>query len=244
MEENTIDPQLSEVKTEIPEIEDKGTGFDQESFGNDIIAKIEAKFPELVDQVSQKTRDEIVKKIVGEEHKEPEKYVPESYEELMERTVSKAVEAFERKQTEAQARSEAAKKDEEAKSQQVIEANNQYWDKQLGDLEKSELIATLPDAIAKKLADGKELSETDKQHPAVKARIELYSKSRELKDQGDSDWWNLKYVAYRYGIGKGERAAYAPVEGRGSYSENEDRGGYTYEDIHNMSFQELAKNGS
>lgn len=238
MEENQIVPQ-TDVNQSTPEIQEGS--FNPEAFGDDILSKIEAKFPELVDQVSAKTRDEIISKIVGEQKKEPEKYVPESYEELMERTVNQAIDAFEKKQLDTKSKEEALKKEEEEKAAKIVEANNEYWDKQLQDLQQESILQKLPDEIAKKLAEGKELTEEERAHPAVSSRSELYAKSRELKDKGDADWWNLKYVAYRFGIGKEYRGANAPVYGKPSFAEEDSKVGYSYEDIHNMTFQDIAK---
>ena len=238
MDDNTIVPQTDPVTTTEPEI--TNGGFDPQSFGDNIISKIEAKFPDLVEQVSAKTRDEIIAKIVGQEEKKAEKYVPESYEELMDKTVSKAVEAFEKKQQEARAKIDEESAANQTKQQQIVEANNEYWDKQLSDLETAGNLQSMPESIVKKLAEGKELTESERQHPSVSARAEIYSKSRELKDAGDADWWNLKYVAYRYGIGR-NRGADAPVYGNPSYSPEESHDTYSYEDIHNMSYQDIAK---
>lgn len=239
MEDNNQFVPQTDVTQSAPEIHEGS--FDPESFSSDILSKIEAKFPELVDQVSAKTRDEIISKIVGEQKKEPERYVPESYEELMERTVNQAIDAFEKKQADMRSKEESLKKEEEEKAAKVIEANNEYWDKQLLDLQNDSVLQKLPEEIAKKLSEGKELSEEERAHPAVAARSELYAKSRELKDKGDADWWNLKYVAYKFGIGRENRGATAPVYGKPSFAEEDSRGGYSYEDIHNLSFQDIAK---
>jgi len=237
---NAITPEVTTVTPETPQIEDKGQSFDPEAFGADIMSQVEAKFPELVEKVSAKTREEIINKIIGDDKKEDNKpYVPGSYEELMEKTVGKAVEAFEKKQTEAQAKLEAEKTAQAEQEKKTIEANNEYWDAQLEDLSKDGLLPEIPAELAKKLADNIELTEEEQQDPSIQARAELYAKSKELKDKGDKDWWNFKYVAYKFGIGRGDKNA--PVMFRNSYSQPGEHSAYSYEDIHGKSFQDIAK---
>lgn len=241
MDEQTIVPTTDvPVTSPTPPIEDKSS-FDPQSFGEGIMAQVEAKFPDLVEKVSQKTREDIINKIIGQENKETKKspYIPTSYEELMEKTVEKAVKSFEDRQKDAVAKSEQEAKEKAEQEAKVLEDNNKYWEKQLSELETDNVLPPLPKEISEKLSKNEKLSEEEQTHPSIKARAELYAKSKELKDKGDSDWWNFKYVAYKFGIGRD--IPEAPVMYRNSYSQPTEKSAYTYEDIHNMSFQDIAK---
>jgi len=208
-----------------PVIEDKGSSFDPVAFQSKVLEEIQNQIPEIEERVSARTKQQIVEAIVGGK-KEEGPWVPKSYEEVVDRAVEKVKEVNAASEKEKLEAAEKAKADE----QKQIELNNQYWDKQISDLENDGLLPPLPDNLVEKLAGGKVLSEADQKDPSIKARQELYAKSKELKDAGDQDWWNFKYVAHKFGIGK-EKSFDAPVLTRSSYSGSDNKSPYTFEEI-------------
>jgi hypothetical protein len=217
------DAVVTEVK---PDIEDKGSSFDPVAFQATVLEKVAKQIPEIEERVSAKTKQQIVDAIVGEQGKDKGPWVPKSYEEIIERAVEKV------KEVNAQTEKERAEADSKSKQEQEkqIEANNEYWDRQIADLEVDGLLPKMPEEIVAKLAENKPLSEKDQKDPSIKARQELYAKSKELKDSGDQDWWNFKYVAHKFGIGK-EKEFNAPVLTRSSYSGGDNKSPYTFEEI-------------
>ena len=239
----TNDPQVTPDNK--PEL-DSGK-FDATAFGAsikaDILAEVESKHPELAEQFTAKAKKEIAQelaqKLIGEDNK-PKKYIPKDFDEWEGHLVKRMEEKLEEREKKSQEQS--------AKAQDQVAASekkwNEYWESQEQDLVKDGALPDLPKEMSDKLKAGKKLSAEELNHPAVQARQELYVKSRELKDEGYRDWFNLETIYYKY-LTKSSRSdgRDAPVMHRGSGITNRGDGELRYADFRGKSMEQIAMEG-
>jgi hypothetical protein len=210
-------------------VEDKAPEVDTAAIAStvktDVLADIEAKFPELTADLSNKVKADIIKSITGEDKKGP--WVPKSYDEIVDKSVEKFKDVLAEREKKA-AEQTTSQVEEQKKTQ--AEWNN-YWDAQMKDLEADGVIPALPKEIAAKLADGKALTAEERNDPAVQARSDIYAKSKELKDEGKRDWFNLELVALKHmGTRSRNDGRNAPVQSRniGGASKGSDTFSHSY----------------
>jgi len=162
---------------------------------------------------------------------------PKDWVEVLEQATDAAL----RKMEIAQAEKEKAKQEEEKKQAEVVSQQEkqvkEYWFGQFESLEKAGKMPQVPTEIQTKLRKGEALTEEEKDHPAVKARYELYMAAIENK------YDDIKHAYYEVyePLKQGKKTAMnAPVSmGKSSRTPSGKDSDFFYEDIHNSDYGDL-----
>lgn len=223
-----------------PDITETKEIFNPDAFGaslkQDVLAEIEGKFPELTESLSAKVKQDIIKSISGEEKKGP--WVPKTYEEIVEKATAEMEKKLEERGKKAQEQQSKYQED----MNKTQEEWNKYWDNQLNDMEKEGLVPKIPDEIVEKLANQKPLTDQERKHPAIQARVDLYTKSKELKDEGYRDWFNMELVYYKHMKPAGRMSGReAPVQTRSVGAVSKTDGDYSYNYIRSRSTAQILR---
>ena len=205
----------------------------------DVLAEIEAKFPELTENLSQKVKNDIIQRISGKT--EEKHWQPATWDEVKNETKKEALAEFEALQKKKDAEQLDKWNQTQEEKKKVEEEFNKYWDDQLNDLQKDGLLPELPKEIVTKLAKNEALTEAEQKHPAVKARTELYATAKELKDEGKRDWYNLELIYHRLNRAGKISGREAPVQNKGQAQVQSHGNTFKYSDIHNKSTLQILR---
>lgn len=223
----------TQTNVEVPQID---TAKIAEEASRLTAEQLESTINERITEATQKARQEaeqaIVERIAGK--KEPERWQPKSYDEIVERAKAETTAEIEKRQKE---QAEAQKKqfeESEKQKQERVESMKKTWDEQISRLEETGL-PKLEESIAKKIQNGEKLSEQELADPAVQARRQLYSIASENKEP------NLELVYYKYMQGRTNIGANAPVGGARKSVTPQNDTPFTYEEIHNTPLEDITK---
>lgn len=196
---------------------------------------IEERISEATQKAQQLAEEAIVERISGK--KDSPKWVPKTYEEIVERAKTETqaeIERLEQERQKQQAEQVEQRKKAEAKKQEELK---QYWDQQLGAMEEDGRLPKIDKNLAEKLSKGEKLSDDEMEDPAVKARQNLYKLAHEHKEP------NLELVYYKHLNNKPAQAGRpdAPVGGARRATADSNEAPFTWEEIHNTSIDQIAK---
>lgn len=198
--------------------------------------EFDSKAEEIAQEAARKTKEEIAKQISGE--KDADKWVPKSYEEIVDKAKDEMREENQKTQKDADEQREADEKKAGEDKKKSLEKWNKHWDTQIKTLEKDGIIEEVNEDIQKKLDNKEELTDEEKNDPGLKSREQIFSKARELKET------NLELVAYKYikGEKKASGRSSAPVIGsnRGGFTPG-NKSGYSYEEVHDSSIEDILR---
>lgn len=228
MNEDTTLP-TQQVKQDIPQVD---TARIVEETTQQLESRFEEKLAEVEQRAYERAQESITEKLVGKP--KPEKWQPKSYEEIVERAKEETTkELTARQQREAQEAKKAQEEQEKARQEQMKQGF-ETWDKQFKELEEAGYLPKLDEGIAKKLANPSELTEEEMADPAVKLRWDIYKKAAETKEP------HLGYVYFKHF--QNRQSQTPPVFGSHKASSNsEPSTAFSWEDIHNTSLDEIAK---
>jgi len=187
---------------------------------------------EAAEKASQQTRKDIARQISGEDEDKP--WIPKNYDEIVDKAADKAKQ--DREEERKLMQEEADKKDEEAakNKEKSLKSWQETWNNQINALEEADRLPKVQEDIKKKMDASETLNEEEMKDPGVVARSELYAKARELKES------NLELVHYKHmGSQKQSGRPNAPVAGSSRGTSEENVGEYAYEDVHDVSFDDL-----
>lgn len=194
----------------------------------------DAKADEIAQKATQEARKEIAKQISGE--KEEDKWVPKDYDEIVDKAKKEMRDELETNKADEDKKQKEDEKKAGEEKEESLKKWNKYWDNQIKTLEDDGLIEKVDEDVQKKLDAKEELTDEDKNDPGLKSREKVFAKARELKET------NLELVAHKYlkGVKKKAGRSDAPIAGvnRGGFTPG-DKSGYSYEDVHNSSIEDI-----
>jgi len=212
---------------EIPIDTDEVVAKVSEEVKDKVITEISDKVSsDVSEKVTASVVESITDKLGG---KKEEKWIPKDYEEIKETTKQEMRKEWEEREAKAR---EDQKKADDTKAQEQVKRQEQWeqaWNTQIETLTKDNHIPAPSEEIQAKLSKKEKLSKEDLEDEGLSARRELYRLADEHKE------YDLEKVYYKYILPKKNevpRGAYAPVSGSSKTTTPEDKGGYSYEDIH------------
>jgi len=203
-----------------------------------------AKAAEIEEKTTKKVKEEIIQKLTESQPipedapawvKRGEK-APKSWDEVLQEAEVRAERKLTLREQEKLSEETRKKEEEQEKRAQSIEQWNKLWDSQLDDLEKQGKLSAVPAEIKAKLAKNEQLSEEERQNPALLERFELQKIALDKKEP------NLKVAYYEHYSQKQSEPLAMPVFGATKSVSTPSRSSYSYEEIHGaQSYEDLLQ---
>lgn len=197
-------------------------------------ADFEKRLAEVEAAATEKATKDIAEKIIGKA--EPEEYRPKTWQQIKDDAVAEAearIEAKTKAEREAEAKNKA---DSEKASAEKEKELHKYWDSQIKAMTDDGRLPPVDEAIATKLQKGEQLTEEERNHPSLQARAKIYQLAKEHNEP------NLELVFFKHlKSNTTPPGMAAPVGGTTRSNNSWSKPDYTYEEIHNSSLEDLAK---